>query len=146
MKESTGEQHMAEGGGAHSIGMRLNQLPGDLGGSSGGQRDLASSPAEKRTAAKAIEDHIEPDAKKLGKWADDDTGAVVKELAAKDGHGWLMSGALKEAHKTWDEQVQNLMNRLSSEKAALRSSGTVLQGTDLKAGSGIRASSALDTL
>lgn len=38
------------------------------------------------------------------------------------------------------------MKESAKELVALRSSGTVLQGTDLKAGSGIRASSALDTL
>ncbi|XUL88632.1 hypothetical protein ACQ86D_19910 [Streptomyces galilaeus] len=126
--------------------MRLNQLPADQGGggSFGGQPDLASSPAEKRTAATAIENHIEPDTKKAGDWADDEAGAVVKAFGAKDGHGWLTSGALSKAHKVWGEQVQNLMNRLASEKAALRSSNTVLTGTDVEVRSGVRKSSSLD--
>ncbi|MFE9173102.1 hypothetical protein ACFYNZ_27155 [Streptomyces kebangsaanensis] len=132
-------------GADHPVGMRLNQLPADSGGGSfGGRPDLASSPAEKKAAAKALEEHIEPDTKKAGDWADEQTGAVVKEFGAKDGHGWLTSGAVSKAHKTWGEQVQNLMNRLSSEKAALRSSKTVLTGTDVRVGTGVRQSSALD--
>lgn len=124
--------------------MRLNQLPADPGGSSGTQQDLASSPAEKRAAAKAIEDHIEPGTKKSGDWADEDTDAAVKEFGPKDGHGWLTSSAVKEAHKTWGEQLRNLMNRLASEKAALRSTGTLLLGTDLGVGSDLRKASPLD--
>ncbi|GGW52453.1 hypothetical protein GCM10010503_31870 [Streptomyces lucensis JCM 4490] len=144
---------MTDNGPGPSVGMRLNQIPSDPGGSAGpsggagaggGRKDLASSPAEKQAAAKALQDHIEPDTRKAGDWADDDTGAAVKALQAKDGDGWLTSGALKAAHKTWGEQVQNLMNRLSSEKAALRSTNTVFQGTDLGVGSRVRTSSSLD--
>ncbi|WP_307662027.1 hypothetical protein [Streptomyces sp. V1I1] len=126
--------------------MRLNQLPADPGGSTGslgsagGQKDLASSPAEKKAAAKAIEDHIEPDTRKAGDWADTETNEAVKKFR----DGWLTSGALKKAHETWGEQVQNLMNRLASEKAALRSAGTVLQGTDIKAGASARSVSVID--
>ncbi|MGV9254565.1 hypothetical protein [Streptomyces sp. NPDC003697] len=125
--------------------MRLNQLPGTQGGGrSVGQPDLASSPAEKQVAAKALEDHIEPDVKKAGDWADEETGAVVKAFGPRDGDGWLTSGAMSKAHKTWGEQVRNLMNRLSSEKAALRATNTVLSGTDAGVGSEVRASSSLD--
>jgi hypothetical protein len=126
--------------------MRLNQLPADPGGSTGssgpagGQKDLASSPAEKKAAAKAIEDHIEPDTRKAGNWADAETNEAVKEFR----DGWLTSGALKKAHETWGEQVQNLMNRLASEKAALRSANTVLQGTDIQAGANARSVSVID--
>ncbi|MFI5684795.1 hypothetical protein [Streptomyces sp. NPDC051636] len=130
--------------------MRLNQYPADSGGSAGplgptgGKKDLASSPAEKQAAARALENHIEPDTKKAGAWADDDTAAAVKAFQAKDGEGWLTSGAIKAAHKTWGDQVQNLLLRLSSEKAALRGTSTLLQGTDLGVGSGVRATSSLD--
>ena len=133
-----------------SVGVRLNQIPADPGGTAGssgpagGQKDLASSPAEKKAAAKAIEDHIEPDTKKAGDWADEENNAAVKAFEAKDGRGWLTSEAIKQAHKTWGEQVQNLMHRLTSEKAALRSTNTVLQGTDLGVASGVRTSSSLD--
>ncbi|WP_411148600.1 hypothetical protein [Streptomyces sp. A30] len=130
-----------------SVGMRLNQLPADAGGSTGpsasagSQKDLASSPAEKRAAAKAIEDHIEPDTRKAGDWANTETNDAVKEFR----DGWLTSGALKKAHETWGEQVQNLMNRLASEKAALRSANNVLQGTDIQAAANARSLSPLDS-
>lgn len=88
-----------------SARMQLNQIPADPSGTTGppgpsnpfgppaGQQDLASSPAQKKAAAKAIEDHIEPDTKKSGNWADEDTTAVIKEFAAKDGHGGRLAAA-----------------------------------------------------
>ncbi|WSQ10578.1 hypothetical protein OG604_24025 [Streptomyces sp. NBC_01231] len=131
--------------------MRLNQLPADSGGSTtpppvlgGGQKDLASSPAEKKAAANAIEQHIEPDTSKAGRWADEGTESAIKAFAAKDGEGWLTSPALKKAHKTWGDQVKTLMDRLGSEKEALRSANTVLQSTDLTVGSRVRQASSLD--
>ncbi|MGC9381976.1 hypothetical protein [Streptomyces sp. MH13] len=116
-------------------------MPGPVGG---GRKDLASTPAQKKAAAKAIEDHLEPDTRKAGDRADDDTGAAVKAFAPKDGDGWVTSGALKKAHKTWGEQVQNLMNRLGSEKEALRSTNILFQNTDFGVGLGVRKSSNLD--
>ncbi|MFI6038630.1 hypothetical protein ACIBBD_31765 [Streptomyces sp. NPDC051315] len=145
MTQPTGEQHTGVGGAEGPLGMRLNQIPLDPGGSpTGGRKDLASSPAQKRAAAKAIEENIEPDTRKAGDWADTETDTAVKAFQPKDGDGWLTSGALKKAHTTWGEQVTNLMNRLASEKAALRGTNTVLQGTDLGVGNGIRQSSNLD--
>ncbi|MFF8969739.1 hypothetical protein [Streptomyces sp. NPDC014995] len=145
MTQPAGEHHIPAGGAEGSVGMRLNQIPLDPGGSpSGGRKDLASSPAQKRAAAKAIEDDIEPGTRKAGDWADVETNTAVKAFQPKDGEGWLTSGALKKAHETWGEQVTNLLNRLASEKAALRSTNTVLQGTDLGVGNGIRQSSNLD--
>ncbi|MEU0006501.1 hypothetical protein ABZ079_20060 [Streptomyces sp. NPDC006314] len=138
---------MAGSDGEQAVGMRLNQYPADPGGggsTGGGQPDLASSPAEKRAAANSIENNIEPGTKKAGDAADEQTDAVVKAFDAKDGHGWLTSAAVSKAHKTWGEQVQTLMTRLSSEKAALRGTNTVLSGTDLGVASGVRTSSALD--
>ncbi|MFF8591420.1 hypothetical protein ACF061_08195 [Streptomyces sp. NPDC015220] len=126
--------------------MQLNQVPGDLGGStgllgtSGGQKDLASSPAEKQAAARAIEQHIEPDTRKAGDGADEETVSAVKAFS----HGWLTSGALKKAHDTWDEQVRNLMNRLASDKGALRGANTTLQKTDSAAGAKARSVSVID--
>ncbi|CAM5699077.1 hypothetical protein [Streptomyces aurantiogriseus] len=150
MTQPTGEQHRAASGAEGPVGTRLNQIPSDPGGSAGGfpsggqKKDLASSPAQKRAAAKAIEDDIEPGTKKAGDWADTETDAVVKAFGPQDGEGWITSAALKKAHRTWGEQVTNLMNRLASEKAALRGTNTVLQGTDLGVGNGIRQSSNLD--
>lgn len=142
------EQYGNVGGAGQPVGIRLNQYPADSGDSpglvGGGRKDLASSPAQKKAAAKAIEENIEPDTRKAGDWADEETNAAVKAFAAKDGHGWVTSAALKKAHKTWGEQVQNLMSRLSSEKEALRSTNILFQNTDFSVGQGVRQSSNLD--
>ncbi|WP_225835951.1 hypothetical protein [Streptomyces sp. NK08204] len=143
-------QHIAGGvAGQHTVGMRLNQLPIDSGGGGsaiGGQPDLVSSPAEKQAAAKALHDHIEHDTRTAGELADDETNAVVKAFGAKDGHGWLTSGAVSKAHKTWGEQVQNLMLRLSHEESMLLGDNAVLAGTDSGVGAGVRKLSPLDLL
>lgn len=109
------------------------------------RRDLASSPGEKRAAARAIEDHIEPGTRAAGRWADDENGAAVREFAARDGDGWVTSAALKKAHGAWADQVKNLMDRLGAERDALRSGNAVLTSTDLAVGSTLRERSALDT-
>ncbi|MBN0048054.1 hypothetical protein JS756_28870 [Streptomyces actuosus] len=72
---------------------------------------MASSPAEKRAAAKAIEQHIEPETRESGDYADEQTDAVVKAFDAEDGHGWVTSSAVKKAHKKW-EQV-NISDRVT---------------------------------
>ncbi|MET7569700.1 hypothetical protein ABZT04_14535 [Streptomyces sp. NPDC005492] len=121
----------------------VSGVPGELGVSAPGR--LASSPGEKRAAAKAIEDHIEPGTRTAGRWADEEHGAAVREFGARDGDGWLTSAALKKAHAAWADQVGNLMNRLGAEKDALRCGNAVLTSTDLAVGSTLRERSALDT-
>lgn len=126
-------------GAAQPVGMQLNQVPGDIGGSpaapspglSGGQKHLASTPAQKQAAANAVEQHIEPDTSKAGEYADTETSAAV--TAFRD--GWHTSGALKKTHAAWGDQVKNLMHMLASDKAALRNANTTLQTTDLQVGS-----------
>ncbi|MFF8995859.1 hypothetical protein ACF09H_39215 [Streptomyces sp. NPDC014983] len=103
--------------------MRLNQLqmaPGGGGATSGGGPDLAHSPADKQSAANALHKDIGRDTTDAGRWADDETGAVVKAFDAKDGNGWLTSGAVSKAHETWGEQVRNLVSRLAQDETALR--------------------------
>ncbi|GHD96487.1 hypothetical protein [Streptomyces naganishii] len=110
----------------------------------GGRPDLASSPAEKKAAARTLHDTIEPHTKTAGKWADDETGAVVKAFDAKDGHGWLTSTAVSKAHKIWSEQVQNLANRLAGDEAALRYDDSLLTGTDVEVAGKARKVSVFD--
>ncbi|MYW47777.1 hypothetical protein [Streptomyces sp. SID161] len=111
----------------------------------GGRPDLASSPAEKTAAANTLHNDIQPDTRAAGRWADDETSAAVKAFDAKDGHGWLLSGALGKAHTTWGEQVQDFLNRLAGDEAALRSDSTLLSGTDIGVGGTARQVSVLDT-
>lgn len=116
--------------------MQLNQ-PADSGGgggSVGGQPRLTSSPAQKQAAANTIEREIEPGTSAAGAWADHETDAVVKAFGAKDGDGWLTSGAVKTAHEKWDAQVKELMNMLSADKGALRAANRTLTATDAGVG------------
>jgi hypothetical protein len=117
-----------------------------MGGLSGGgaAMDLVSSPAEKRAAARAVEDHVEPGTRTAGQWADEETAAAVKAFGARDGDGWLTSRALHAAHATWAGQVRNLLDRLGAEKDALRAANTVLTGADIGTGGALRKLSALD--
>jgi hypothetical protein len=127
--------------------MRLNQYPADLGGggsTSGGTSDLAHSPDEKKAAADTLLKEIEPHTKAAGKWADDETAAVVKAFDAKDGHGWLTSTAVSKAHKTWGEQVQDFVTRLTGDESALRHNNTLLTGTDSGVGFTARKVSVFD--
>jgi hypothetical protein len=127
-------------------GMRLNQASADpteshvQSGAAKEQEVLASSPAQKKAAARAIEEHIEPDTRKAGDWADHETNEAVKAFRG----GWLTSEALKKAHEAWGEQVENLLNRLASEKAALRSVNSALHTADIQAGEGVRSVSVID--
>lgn len=123
---------------------RLNQLEAD-GGGAAPSKDFASTPAQKKAAANAIEEHLEPDTSKAGTKAAESTGAAATVFGPGDGEGWLTGQALKTAKETWSQQLTTLMNRLGSEKAALRATGMLFQNTDTGVGSGIRNSSVLDS-
>ncbi|MFF5285872.1 hypothetical protein [Streptomyces sp. 62] len=125
------EQIKADGAARQSTSTRLNQLAAAAGGSRAGKPDMASSPAAKKAAAKAIDDDLEPGVTRDGKHAAEATKAAVKAFGAKDGHGWDTSGALKRAHETWEKQVEMLLGRLSSEKQALSATGISLQNNEL---------------
>jgi len=126
-----------------TVGTRLNQLPAERGGGAptGGRKDLASSPAQKKAAARAIEEHIEPDTAKAGRGH---RHSAVKAFRAEAGDGWATSTALKKAHEAWGGQVENPKDRLDAEKGALRSANTVLRGTDLAMGAEAGRTSPLD--
>ncbi|MFE2758597.1 hypothetical protein [Streptomyces halstedii] len=121
--------------------MRLDQLAPTAGG---GGPDLASSPEKKQAAAKAINDDLERDVERDGKHAAESVKAVVKELSARDGYGWDTSGALKKAHRTWEQQVKALLGRLASEKHALSKTGIDFHNDDIGIGSHLAPPSAID--
>ncbi|WP_327191211.1 hypothetical protein [Streptomyces xinghaiensis] len=134
---------------------RLNEVPAGAGGGPGpgggppilgpgGTQGFGSSPAEKKAAANAIEQHTEPNVRKAGDWAEEATDSAVKTFGARDGAGWLTSGALKKAHSTWGDQVTTLLNRLKSEKEALRATNGLFTNNDLGVGATVRAPSVLD--
>ncbi|MEU9065111.1 hypothetical protein AB0D13_41420 [Streptomyces sp. NPDC048430] len=127
----------------HTDSMRLNQFAPAAGGG-GGAPDLASSPEKKQAAAKAINDDLERDVERDGKHATESVKAVVKELSARDGYGWDTSGALKKAHRTWEQQVKALLGRLASEKHALSKTGIDFQDDDIGIGSQLAPPSRID--
>ncbi|MGO4630214.1 hypothetical protein AB4225_04610 [Streptomyces sp. 2RAF24] len=98
---------------------RLNQVgPAAGGGGATGGADMASTPAAKKAAAKAINEVLEPGATRDGKHAAGSKHAAVKEFGPKDGYGWETSAALKRVHETWEKQVRMLLDRLAAEKQA----------------------------
>ncbi|MGA5872288.1 hypothetical protein [Streptomyces cinereoruber] len=125
------EQIKADAAAGLSASTPLNQLAPAAGGGGVGRPDMASSPAAKKAATKAIRDDLEPGVARDGKHAAETTGAAVKAFGAKDGHGWDTADALKRAHETWEKQVKMLLGRLSSEKQALGETGISLRNNDL---------------
>lgn len=105
---------------------------------------LASTPAEKKAAAEAIRTRIRPGTKKDGDHADEETSAAVKAFGAKDGDGWVTSRALKNAHKTWGEQVQAMLKRLEADENGLSGARLNLRGADLITQQQFRSISPLD--
>ncbi|MFJ9685494.1 hypothetical protein ACIRRX_07390 [Streptomyces bacillaris] len=105
---------------------------------------LASTPAQKKAAAEAIRTRIRPGTKKDGDHADEETAAAVKAFGAKDGDGWVTSRALKNAHKTWGEQVQAMLKRLEADENGLSGARLNLWGADLTTQQQFRSISPLD--
>ncbi|AVZ74746.1 hypothetical protein SLUN_23825 [Streptomyces lunaelactis] len=123
-------QIKAEVADRHAFQMQLNQLaPAGGGGSSA--PDLASSPAKKQAAVKAINDALEPGVVNDGKHTAESVNAAVKEFGARDGYGWDTSGALKKAHEAWAKQVKTLLDRLATEKSLLSTTTINFQNNDL---------------
>jgi len=112
---------------------------------SGTNADLVSAPVMKRAAALALENHLEPGTRSAGGTAESGTERAVKALAATDGDGWASGKALRDAHRTWNEQVTKLMNRLGAEKTALRGTARLYTGADRAVGNGLRLVSPLDS-
>lgn len=87
--------------------------------------DFTHSATDNVRAADGLANGIEPDTARAGGWADEATAALVTAFGAKDGHGWLTSSAISQAHNTWGEQVQGLVSRLTLDESALRTALTL---------------------
>ncbi|GAA0580479.1 hypothetical protein [Streptomyces crystallinus] len=139
------ERIKAERASGHGGGTRLNQLAPAADGGGVGAPDMASTPAQKQAAAKAIGEHLGPDTATSGRHATESTAAAVKEFGAKDGHGWEASVALAKAHETWEKQVRGLLGRLAAEKHALSRTGVDFQQNDLGVAGQLARQSDIDT-
>ncbi|MGW6772922.1 hypothetical protein ACWGBX_21210 [Streptomyces sp. NPDC055037] len=124
------EQGWAPAQGGTAASMQLNRVPdadrpaAPLPGL--GAPNLASTPAQKRTAANTIETELQPNTKKAGDWADTSMTSAVSAFS-----GWATATGLKTVQTTWESQVKTLVGRLNTEKGALRSTVTILAQTDV---------------
>ncbi|MFD7531724.1 hypothetical protein ACFV8E_29645 [Streptomyces sp. NPDC059849] len=144
------EQLKSEARSSSSASMHLNGLPAGVGGTSplpsAATPDFASTPAEKKAAADAIDGPILDATRKAGNWADGSNSAAAKAFGAKDGDGWAAASALKKADKDWGEQVKMLCKRLVSESALLRDTGIRFQSHDIGIGNQLRGVSKLNDI
>ncbi|MEU9319093.1 hypothetical protein [Streptomyces sp. NPDC048295] len=144
------DQLKSEARASSSVSMRLNQLPAGTDGAppspSVATPDFASTPAEKKAAADAIDGPILDGTRKAGNWADESNSAAAKAFGAKDGDGWATSSALKKADKDWGEQVEMLCKRLASESALLRDTGIRFQSHDIGVGNRLKGVSKLNDI
>jgi hypothetical protein len=122
---------------------RLNRLA-DPGGGGGPAPDLASSSAEKRAAAGAIEQRIRPAAGRAGRGTAASMAAAAREFAPRDGEGWDTHTALGKTQETWNKQVGMLLGRLAAEAGILRATAVDLRSDDHGIGLRVSGSSALD--
>ncbi|MFJ3832850.1 hypothetical protein ACIPWI_33585 [Streptomyces sp. NPDC090046] len=111
------------------MGLRLNSGPqGPF--APGGSKDFASTPAEKKAAAGAIQNELEPATKTAAEHADDATSSAHMGF-----DGWQTAVGLKKVADSWDQQVNTLMGRLSSEKVALGGAESMFARNDVGVGS-----------
>ncbi|NGO69230.1 hypothetical protein [Streptomyces boncukensis] len=147
-------QHKAAVAPRQPPAMQLNEAgdgpPAPWGTGGSGNSDLASVPAEKKKAAKCLEEEVLPDTATAGKHAGGATQSVTGSAPAGrvdvvpfGGPGeldkWEVRTGLNTATRQWGKQVNNLLARLKGEMEALRSASTLYLGSDLGTGSRIRS-------
>ncbi|WNZ08286.1 hypothetical protein [Streptomyces sp. 11x1] len=96
-----------------SSSMQLNQLPPSGGG--GDVADLKTNSSGKAVAIRMLQDDIPRGTEKAGRHAEENLDATVREFS-----DWATGSGLKDAHKEWELQVKNLMNRLKEDREALQ--------------------------
>ncbi|MCX2967370.1 MULTISPECIES: hypothetical protein [Streptomyces] len=102
--------------------------------------DMAHSEAEKKKAARYIEEHLGPDTHKAGALADGDTTAVVgsrtapSTVSAGSLRGWEVRTGLDGRLEEWHRNCKRLTARLEGELNGLRRTNVLFQGTELDTG------------
>ncbi|WP_435243772.1 hypothetical protein [Streptomyces cucumeris] len=96
-----------------TVHTRLNQTdpPGPL---IPGLPDFSTSSSKKKTAVKALEDHVQPETKTAGECPD-----TASETAQKEFKDWATGSGITDALKGWHASVKALQDRLAAEKVAL---------------------------
>ncbi|MFD9281390.1 hypothetical protein ACFWD7_29530 [Streptomyces mirabilis] len=119
-----------------------------MGSGNGGEQTLASSPSDKKRAAKFMEEHLMPDTQAAARMADDG-GALPPLIVApvapasplmkqdtglKGFSGWASDQGLSDALTAWQGQANRLMGRLQSELNGLHGTKNILQNQDTTVG------------
>ncbi|MBW1601521.1 hypothetical protein JJV70_05240 [Streptomyces sp. JJ66] len=98
---------------------------------------MAHSEAEKKKAAKYIEEHLGPETRKGGVIADEDSGAVTgsrnapSTVSAGSLRGWEVRTGLDSRLEEWHRHLEQLTTRLTGELNGLRQANILLQGNEL---------------
>jgi hypothetical protein len=132
-----------------------------MGSGAGGEQTLASSPSDKKRAAKYLEEELLPDTQAAARIAEG--GGAVKPLLVapappssllikadtglKGFSGWALDQGLSDALTVWHGQANRLLGRLQQELNGLHGTKNILQGQDTTVGAqvaGVRLPSSLD--
>ncbi|WP_431983105.1 hypothetical protein [Streptomyces qinglanensis] len=112
---------------------------------------LASSPGDKKRAAKFMQEHLLPDTQAAGRMGEGG-GKVVPPLLGPEVQGkgvlkpdtgleglsgWALESAMSDAMSVWQGQVARLMGRLQEELKALGGTNKLFKGQDLAEGRSI---------
>ena len=115
-----------------------------MGAGDGGEQTLASSPSDKKRAAKYMEENLMPDTRAGGNMAAGG-GAVhppfvgpvapasplmKQDTGLKGLSGWASDQGLSDALAAWQSSANRLMGRLQNELNALHGTKNVFQNTD----------------
>lgn len=132
-----------------------------MGSGNGGEQTLASSPSDKKRAAKFMEEHLMPDTQAAARMADDG-GALPSLIVApvapasplmkqdtglKGLSGWASDQAVSDALTAWQGQANRLMARLQQEVNALHGTKNLFLNQDTTVGAqaaGVRPPSSFD--
>lgn len=118
---------------------------GGGGGAGGGTGTLATSAADKRTAAKYLGEQLLPHTASAGRMVDGGGPArpplvaaappsVLRADSAMRGlSDWAAAAGVTQAVTTWQDQVSRLMSRLGREREALGEAKSIFRSKDLGA-------------
>lgn len=106
---------------------RLNQLTDPSGGGTGGiGTDSFGSDPKMTAAGNKIATDVTKQTKNASKHANEATDGAASAFA-----DWDIAAGLKKVRKTWEDQSQTLLGRLTTEAGGLRTARTWQRSTDI---------------
>ncbi|PNG19387.1 hypothetical protein [Streptomyces cahuitamycinicus] len=132
-----------------------------MGSGAGGEQTLASSPSDKKRAAKYLEEELLPDTQAAARIAEGGgavqplyvaqappTSLLIKpDTGLKGFSGWALEHGLSDVLTVWHGQANRLMGRLRQEMNGLHGTKNILQSQDTAVGAqvaGVRLPSSFD--